>query len=66
MGPTIGSSIAIPHIKAVPVIRGFGEIIGSIILRHLPLSIAHAVGGEEFWVWFVDDIPATGRKVVFG
>jgi len=47
LGPTIGNSIATPHVKSAPVIGKFGGVIDSI-LRHLQLFIVRTVGGDEF------------------
>jgi len=46
LGPAIGGSITIPHIKGFPVIGEFGAIIDGI-LRHLSLFIACSVEKEE-------------------
>ena len=61
MSPVISNSIAIPHIKGVPVIGGFSAIIDGM-LRHLPLFIACTGEQDEFLDRLVDDILATGRK----
>jgi len=65
LGPTIGNSIVIPHIKGVPVIGAFGVIIDGI-LRHLLLLIARAVEKKEFPGRFVDNIAEKGGKVGSG
>ena len=45
MGPIVGNSIGIPHIRGVPMTGERGADIDGI-LRHLPLFIARTVGME--------------------
>ena len=61
MSPIIGNSIAIPHVKGVPVIGGSGAIIDGM-MRHLPLFIACTAEKGGLLGRLVDDVLATGRK----
>ena len=61
MGPTIGNSIVIPHIRGVSVIGEFGVIIDGV-LSHLSLFVACTIEKDQLLGRLVDNILATGRK----
>jgi len=62
LGPIVGNSIAIPHIKGVSVIGEFGAAIIDDMLRHLPRFTVCTAEKDELLGRLVDDILAIGRK----